>query len=235
MITEAPPDREYRVPTRLGRGELWIEFSSMVLLFVASSFVFSLEARRRRELTTIVDELGLALVEVGTCLLVIHLVRRDRGSLVELGLRKMDVFDELLWGMGIAIALVIAGIWAWPRIVDVVGVAAVLSETHDVRRETLSHWAIPILCLVGSSSEELLFRGYFNLRLMDLTSRPFVSALTASALFALMHGSGVAGSLYSFAFGLALAALFHRSRSLPRLMLAHYLFNLFSIYVAGGR
>jgi membrane protease YdiL (CAAX protease family) len=211
-----------------------MEFLSMVLLFVASSFVFSFEARRQRELTTIVDELGLALLEIGTCLLVIHLVRRDRGSLVGLGLRKTDVIDELLWGIGIALALIIGAIWAWPRIVDVVGIATVLSETHEVRRETLSHWAMPFLCLLGSVSEELLFRGYFNLRLMDLTSRPLVSALTASALFALMHGHGVAGSLYSFAFGLALAALFHRRRSLPRLMLAHYLFNLFNIYVAGG-
>jgi membrane protease YdiL (CAAX protease family) len=49
-------------------------------------------------------------------------------------------------------------------------------------------------------------------------------------MFALAHGCGVVGSVSTFLFGLVLGLGFLWGRSLPRLILAHWIYDLMLFY-----
>jgi membrane protease YdiL (CAAX protease family) len=53
-----------------------------------------------------------------------------------------------------------------------------------------------------------------------------MGVLLAAALFAIPHGYPPNSTLTVFAFGVVLGWVYLRSRSLPRLVIAHWIFNL---------
>jgi len=74
--------------------------------------------------------------------------------------------------------------------------------------------------------EELVFRAFLITRLATLLGHHHVWIVTlAAALFALTHGYPAAGTLQVFAAGLVWGAVFVRTRSLPRLVVSHWVLD----------
>lgn len=80
------------------------------------------------------------------------------------------------------------------------------------------------------AAEETIYRGYLISRVLALTHSRSLAVLGSSVMFALAHGYGVVGSVSTFLFGLVLGLCFLWGRSLPRLILAHWIYNLMLLY-----
>jgi membrane protease YdiL (CAAX protease family) len=75
--------------------------------------------------------------------------------------------------------------------------------------------------------EELLFRVYLPTKLRPLLGNSAAAAIAASALlFTILHGYGWHSSLVLFAGAVFFGLLYHYSRAVPRLVLAHWLHNI---------
>jgi membrane protease YdiL (CAAX protease family) len=80
--------------------------------------------------------------------------------------------------------------------------------------------------LVAATFEEVLYRAYLWGRLTQLTRTSDLSIVISSVLFALAHGYDPATTLSVFTFGLVLGFVFAKSRSLLRVTLAHWGYNV---------
>jgi membrane protease YdiL (CAAX protease family) len=87
--------------------------------------------------------------------------------------------------------------------------------------------------LFSAFYEEVVFRAFLVTRLRPLLRDSTAwTVVVSSALFALMHGYSPRGTVSVFAFSCVMAAVYVRSRSLTRLVLAHWLTNAVS-FLAG--
>ncbi len=105
-------------------------------------------------------------------------------------------------------------------------------------RDAPSHWGsffrqpgmAPVYSLeslVAASYEEVAFRAYLISRLgLVPGKRAAWSVVVAGAFFALMHGYGPRGTLVVFAHGVVYGLVYLGGRSLPRLVVAHWFYNL---------
>jgi membrane protease YdiL (CAAX protease family) len=78
----------------------------------------------------------------------------------------------------------------------------------------------------AAAYEETVFRAYLIARLSLFLGRPAWAVLLAAALFALSHGYPPNSTLTIFVFGVVFGLVYLSSRSLPRLVLAHWIYNL---------
>ena len=114
--------------------------------------------------------------------------------------------DALLRAMGVR-----SGPTHWDAFFRQPGVATVFSLT----------------ALVAAAYEEVVFRAYLLSRLSRaFGNRTWWAVLASAALFALMHGYPLRPALLVLAHGVFFAVVYLTSRSLPRLVVAHWLFNL---------
>ena len=142
---------------------------------------------------------------------------------------RRRLWEEPLW----AVVIVFAAIFtSYP--------AAVLRELLDFPRWTRNDLSIevhsaswylrPATLLLFALAEELLFRAYLWARLTQLTRRPFLALVYSSALFASYHVYDPLDTLSVFLFGALMCLVYARSRSLWRVTLAHWMFNLALFY-----
>ncbi len=103
---------------------------------------------------------------------------------------------------------------------------------NSVKR--LYHWYAPsefweylALVLAAAPGEELFWRGFVQKRLLKYLS-PFVSILTGSALYALVHIYSHELTLVFAAFfsGLAWGALYYWKKSMPLVIVSHLIFDV---------
>jgi membrane protease YdiL (CAAX protease family) len=152
-------------------------------------------------------------------------------SVRDLGLRAPRLGD-LAWGLGGAVAMVIAAAvvgslqeWLFHLKADEV-------QVHMLRaaRGSLAAGFVFTALIAAPLFEELVFRGFaFNALLRYLPLWPAV--LLSGALFALAHWlPGNLGALGPLAgVGMVLAAIYYRSGSLVAAMLAHACFNTLTV------
>src|SRR5439155_13944091 len=87
--------------------------------------------------------------------------------------------------------------------------------------------AVPVYSIVAATYEEVAFRACLISRLsLWLGRRGVWSVIVAGAVFALMHGYGPRSTFMVFMASIAYGSVYVGSRSLPRLVLAHWLHNL---------
>ena len=89
---------------------------------------------------------------------------------------------------------------------------------------------LPFALLVSAAFEEILIRGYLWNRLGRLTRHKGLALLLSATLFTAYHPYDLAGLVYIFAFGLVIGLFHWKGRSLPRLIVAHTLFNVSILY-----
>jgi membrane protease YdiL (CAAX protease family) len=157
--------------------------------------------------------------------------------LVPLLLTRRDVFDwklpktgrewgkEFGWGLLLILAVVGCNL-----LIGLLVNALGLDEPTKWSESTESHAFIASLLLftpIIGVHEELLFRVYAQTRLTQvMRSKKVLPVFIASGVFAAMHGYPLAGTLMILAFGLVMGASFQANGKIPRLVIAHTLWNV---------
>lgn len=112
---------------------------------------------------------------------------------------------------------------------------------HETLRTLADHgsdpwaWSLAILAVVAAPVyEELLFRGFIQTAILQMTSRPWISILLTSALFAGVHLLGetplpwyAVAAVFTLSIGLGVAL--ERTRRIGVPILVHVLFNLANV------
>lgn len=102
----------------------------------------------------------------------------------------------------------------------------------SVSMDEMNALTVVAAVVIGPLTEEILFRGLLFTRVsrgFGVTVGIFASAL----VFAVLHGTIIWG-LYTFLFGLLLAFVFVRSRSIVFPILLHFSFNLAGVLLSDG-
>lgn len=172
---------------------------------------------------TLETELYTLVLLIGETCLLLYIVWNRNGTLRPLGIRKTRWWAEVLWGVGIFLALRAAGWYLW-ALFKIFGWVEDAEETG--RPEGLYAALLPLFLLAGAVFEELLVRGYLWDRLSRLTGRRTLALFLSSALFAAYHPYSLAECAIIFVDGLLLGTFFWMSRSLPRVVLGHWALNL---------
>jgi len=222
------PDPRLAVPRSDDRRGAALELGAVLLVLVLPSILSGLHATWTRWEPPPWDlwhEAYGLLMNLGILALVLTLLRRE-GPARALGAGRTRVLPELAWALGLVVAAVVSLLLA-----ELVGLRLGL-PSWDARRVVpppggaFFWFGLPVSFLMVSLAEEVLFRGYAWIRLVQVTGRPWISACVSALIFALAHGYDWAGTLGVFLIGLAASASFLRHRRLWRLVLAHWAFDL---------
>ncbi len=159
-------------------------------------------------------------------------------ALVPFLLTRRDAFDWKLprtgreWGKesGWGVLLVLAVVGCSTLIGLVVNALGLDDPTTSL---TDSAWDKRVLATFLLSTpiiglhEELVFRVYAQTRLTQiLSSKRVLPVLIASVVFSAMHGYSLAGTLMILSFGLVMGTSFQANGKIPRLVIAHTLWNV---------
>ena len=166
---------------------------------------------------------------IGAMAMIGYLAWRAGGLRAILGLSRRRLWAEPFWAMiiwcGCCLAFVPAGILRealdhirWTR------------NDPSIDPHSLSWYLRPGTLLLAAFFEEVLFRAYLWARLTQLTRRPFLAVALSSALFSIYHAYDPLDSVSLFLFGALLGIIYAKSRSLWRIALAHWMFNLVLFY-----
>jgi len=213
----------------LDRHALAVELAVVLIAVWLPMVVAGSIVRGEPRPETIVSELyGMASFG-GVIALLLYFLWRNREPWRHVGLRRIRWWSELLWAALIYVACWIAYIlisrWA-PLSYEPSQTAA-----FPTRPGTAYLVVLPFFLLISSVFEELLVRGYLWNRLQRLTGSKAVALVGSSLLFAAYHPYTLFELVYIFSFGLILGLFRWKGRSLPRLILAHTLFNLSIAYL----
>lgn len=169
--------------------------------------------------------LGFALRDAAFAALILYLIWRSAGSLEPAGLVRLRWWKELPTAGAVLVASAIVALMA-----GLLAHAAHLPTwATDVIGETTDR-LIPIYLFISALAEELIFRAYLITRLEQLLGRTGWAVLVSATLFAGYHVSSPARSLVLLLLGLLWGGVFATWRRLPRLVLAHWAWNLFVVY-----
>ncbi|ANI89858.1 hypothetical protein A9P82_11510 [Arachidicoccus ginsenosidimutans] len=110
-------------------------------------------------------------------------------------------------------------------------------QTKSARLETIlnlfrpRYWLALLTCLTAGITEELIFRGYIQTRLMKLANNVWFGIIISAFLFALFHLSyGTVGEFVGvFFIGIIFAYYYWKYRSLKTLMIVHFIVDTVSI------
>jgi membrane protease YdiL (CAAX protease family) len=169
--------------------------------------------------------LGFALRDVAFAALILYLIWRSAGSLEPAGILRLHWWKELLTAGAILLASAIAALMA-----GLLAHAAHLPIwASDSMGETRGH-LVSIYVFMSALAEELIFRAYLITRLEQLLGRTGWAVLVSATLFAASHVSSPARSLMLLFMGFLWGGVFATWRRLPRLVLAHWAWNLLLLY-----
>ena len=148
-----------------------------------------------------------------------------------LGLRRPRLLVEILWGIGVLVAMHVANYLAF-RLTYGLGVK--WEDASWAGRESVPSWLFVLSFFVFAWVEEVFYRAYLWNRLNELTRRPLLSIAISSLLFSAAHVYPLGASLGLWLSGAILGALFLTRRSLWALVLGHWLFNLLLYFSYDG-
>lgn len=108
---------------------------------------------------------------------------------------------------------------SWPGYAALGGMPAITSPAWNWVDLTLGLLLVALL-------EELVFRGLAHAALSRITDQPLVIAVVSGLAFGLIHWSGGAHAvMVTTVIGMVFMAVYLRTRSLPALVLAHFVVN----------
>lgn len=163
---------------------------------------------------------------IGFAALLLFLIWQRSGSLEPAGLARLQWSRELSFG----VVILAATACVYFITVAVANVAGLQSWRSDGPSPPGPGVFYPVLLLAAAFHEEVLFRGYLIGRFETLAGRAAPAVLMSSLLFALGHVASPARSLELFGAGLLWGAVFASARRLPRLVFAHWAWNLAVLY-----
>jgi membrane protease YdiL (CAAX protease family) len=209
----------------------WCELLAVVLATCAYSILVSIFRERAAAVEEPTVLLSLAIPrQVGWIVLLWLLIRRDRAVKQPVPLAEYRWHWELFFAAAILAAKFalrfavtsLARDWGVPQ-----GEPSVFVEmTHA------SQWAVYTTVLFFSAIyEEVLFRAYLQSKIESLIGEPILAVLLSAALFAAVHGYAPRSSLQVFASGILFGTIYQFSRSLPRLVLSHWSYNLLAAWL----
>lgn len=228
-------DDQTRTPVFKGATrKLVFEFVIVLLLLVAPSVVSGVSyliSPWESSPRSLSGEVYGVMWNLGAIGLLFYFACGHGQNLRVLGLRPTRWWKELTWGV-----LILWAVWFSSNYAGVISllVGLPLPPEGDAVVEPVSALTaiLPVTLLVNAFFEEILFRAYLWNWLTHFTSRPVVSLFLCAGLFALGHTGSPAVLLGHFIFGLILGVFFWAGRSVPRVVLAHWAFNLAVIYVS---
>jgi membrane protease YdiL (CAAX protease family) len=148
------------------------------------------------------------------------------------GLSRRDPLVQLLWTIG-----GLVGAYSWLAITVVVLMTAVflfppLANDLMNRQEAFSFvqpaepWKLVLLMVPVAIHEEILFRALLLTYLRRLTGTWWAAVLISTLVFAVLHfDQGFLGVFQVAGLGAIFAITFILSRSLPAVIVAHFIFN----------
>lgn len=143
-----------------------------------------------------------------------------------------DIIYGALFGLALAISLQLFD--AMIAVIAKKNVRTWIHRTDHFLPETLKQkrWALAIT-VVGSSVEELLFRGFIFMAIMPIWSHWIWSALILSAIFALMHANiqGFWSTVWIFLISLILCMSVADGKSLYFIASLHILINITNLFI----
>lgn len=206
---------------RRGRLVEFLVVLSLTWLPIVGANVLSLNLPDLRSLKS---ELYGLLWNVGMIALILFVVWRNGESFRRLALRRTRWWAEILWAF-----LIYCADW-----LVVIGILFILSPSVDgppvAPPSGVYGVLLPIFLLVSAATEELLFRGYLWDRIQRWGRRGWLTLLLTALMFTVMHPYDLQGLLFIFEAGLVLGFFRMWGRSLPRLIMAHFAFNLAVTY-----
>ncbi len=165
------------------------------------------------------------LMRVGWCALVPFLLNRRDSFDWRLPRTGREWGKEFGWGLLLVLAVVGCS--------TLIGLLINALGLDDTTPLSDSAWDGRVLAAFLLSTpiigmhEELLFRVYAQTRLTQmLPGKRLLPVLIASGVFAAMHGYPLAGTLMILVFGLVMGTSFQANGKIPRLVIAHTLWNL---------
>jgi membrane protease YdiL (CAAX protease family) len=217
--------------TRLARaggesGHLLELLAIFFLLLAPTLFYFLTGGTRSPDsditVTSLIPDM---LMRVGWCALVpLLLTRRDTFDW-KLPRSAREWGKEFGWGL-----LLILAIWGCAVIIGLIVNAFGLNETEELSKSVQNRTALATLLLftpIIGMDEELLFRVYMQTRLTQvMRSKRALPVFLSSVVFAAMHGYPLAGTLAILVFGLVLGTSYQANGKIPRLVVAHTLWNI---------
>lgn len=134
------------------------------------------------------------------------------------------------WWAEIAFALAI--VFANILIVRIVGVFGIQIGASAARHSPITvtgvdQWAVSVLYwFFVALFEEFLFRVYLQSKIESLIRNTPLAILISAALFAISHGYALLGTIQVFVTGVLFGTIYSCSHRVPRLVLAHWLYDL---------
>jgi membrane protease YdiL (CAAX protease family) len=175
---------------------------------------------------TIPELLAVGVRDIGFCLLAwVLLTRRETFDW-----RLPRTVPKWLQEFGWALLLILA-IFGCNYILSLIIFPLDLESSPTRWANPLGNSAtLAIFCLftpIVGLSEELFFRVYVQTRLtLILRGRNILPVLLGTVLFAALHGYDLAGTLRVGIIGLVLSVSYQANRKIPRLVIAHTIWNL---------
>ena len=163
---------------------------------------------------------------VGFAALLLFLIWRRAGSLEPAGLAHLQWSWELLFGVLILGATLLV-FFVTSTVASMAGLQTWRSEGPSPVGPGVFY---PLMLLAAAFHEEVLFRGYLIGRFETLAGRAAPAVLLSSLLFAIRHVASPARSLELVGAGLLWGGIFASARRLPRLVFAHWAWNLMVLY-----
>jgi membrane protease YdiL (CAAX protease family) len=172
------------------------------------------------DLTLQLVGIGFALVPVALALYLLSLDRDQPGPPQRLGLDGSRPARDVIWGVGLALAVGLPGLGLY-AIGRAMGVTAQVVPVPD----TTYWWTIPVLVLAAlenAALEEVVVVGYLMTRLRELRWGPWAVIVTSAVLrgaYHLYQGFGQAAG--NLAMGLVFGYWFQRTGRVLPLVIAH--------------
>jgi membrane protease YdiL (CAAX protease family) len=224
-------DQESHGDTKLAfssgdRGHVLELLAVFCLLLAPTIFYFLTGGTRGSEGDmTVVSLVPDMLMRVGWCALVPLLLTRRDSFDWKLPRSGREWGKEFGWGL-----LLILAIWGCAAVIGMIANALGVGEVQDLAQPAPNRSALAALLLftpVIGLEEELMFRVYAQTRLTQiLRSARVLPVFLAAGVFAAVHGYTVAGTLTILVFGLVLGASYQANGKIPRLVVAHTLWNV---------
>ncbi len=173
----------------------------------------------------LVVQISFTAFYIGFAALLLYLIWQRARSLEPAGLGRLRWSRELLFGLVILVATVGVNFAA-----GALASAAGLQSWSSDAPPRVTGVFYPAYLLAAACYEEVVFRAYLIDRLETLVGRTAPAVLVSALLFALRHVASPARSLALLGTGLLWGAIFASVRRLPRLVFAHWAWNLVVLY-----
>jgi len=204
----------------------WCELLAVVLAACAYQILMSLFYERPAETEAPQASQLLSIPHyIGWVVLLWLLIRRDSAVKQPVPIVQCRWYLELLFAGLIVVAKFLLS-FAVTSLAHDWGVPKVKPPIH-VEVTHATQWALlAAIWFFTAMYEECLFRVYLQSKLESLLGEPILAILLSAMLFAVGHGYPPRYTLHVFAFGLLFGTVYHFSRRVPRLVLAHWWYNL---------